>query len=167
MTGAAQGVPLTLSLVLVSAADCSPLAGHAIYVWQCDREGRYSLYSAGAEEQNYLRGVQETDARGRATFSTIFPACYSGRWPHVHFEVYSSLAAAAKESGKIVTSQVALPEAACEKVYASTGYERSASNLENMSLETDFEFHDGAASQIAAVTGDVSKELTATLTVAV
>ena len=25
-------------------------------------------------------------------FTTIFPACYAGRWPHMHFEVYESLA---------------------------------------------------------------------------
>ena len=46
------------------------------------------------ENENYLRGVQETDAKGQVTFTTIFPACYSGRWPHIHFEVYPSLAKA-------------------------------------------------------------------------
>ncbi len=167
VTGTAQGVPLTLSLMLVSAADCSPLVGRAIYVWQCDRAGKYSLYSTGATEQNYLRGMQETNANGKVTFSTIFPACYSGRWPHIHFEVYPSLTAAAKGSEKLATSQVALPEAACDAVYATMDYKRSASNLKNVTLATDFEFHDGAASQIAAMTGDVSKGLTATLTVAV
>ena len=41
-------------------------------------------------DENYLRGVQEADADGKLTFTTIFPACYSGRWPHVHFEVYAA-----------------------------------------------------------------------------
>jgi protocatechuate 3,4-dioxygenase beta subunit len=45
--------------------------------------------------QNYLRGVQETDANGRITFTPIFPGCNPGRWPHIHFEVYPSMSAAA------------------------------------------------------------------------
>jgi protocatechuate 3,4-dioxygenase beta subunit len=63
----------------------APFAGVAVYVWQCDREGRYSMYSEGAQDQNYLRGVQIADAEGRVRFTSIFPACYSGRWPHIHF----------------------------------------------------------------------------------
>ena len=70
---------------------CAPLAGAAVYLWHCDREGRYSMYSEGVADENYLRGVQETDADGTVTFTSIFPAAYSGRWPHIHFEVYPSL----------------------------------------------------------------------------
>ena len=58
-------------------------------MWHCDRLGRYSLYGAGVTNQNYLRGTQEADASGNVTFTSIFPGCYSGRWPHIHFEVYS------------------------------------------------------------------------------
>ena len=31
------------------------------------------------------------DDDGVVTFTSIFPARYSGRWPHIHFEVYPSL----------------------------------------------------------------------------
>jgi protocatechuate 3,4-dioxygenase beta subunit len=55
-------------------------------------DGNYSLYSEAAAGENYLRGAQEVDAAGTASFTSISPACYSGRWPHVHFEVYASLA---------------------------------------------------------------------------
>ena len=79
-------------------------------MWHCDREGRYSLYSQGAEDQNYLRGVQAAGDDGIVTFTSIFPACYSGRWPHIHFEVYPSLAAASDAGNRIATSQVALPQ---------------------------------------------------------
>ena len=41
-----------------------------------------------------LRGVQAADSNGQVTFTSIFPGCYSGRWPHIHFEVYPSLSAA-------------------------------------------------------------------------
>ena len=60
--------------------------------------------------QNYLRGVQEADANGKVTFTTIFPACYSGRWPHIHFEVYPSLAAATSVATRSATSQIAMPK---------------------------------------------------------
>jgi protocatechuate 3,4-dioxygenase beta subunit len=32
--------------------------------------------------------VQITDANGVVSFTSIFPGCYSGRWPHIHFEVF-------------------------------------------------------------------------------
>ena len=73
--------------------------------------------------QNYLRGVQAADANGKVTFTTIFPGCYAGRWPHIHFEVYPSLTAATNVANKIATSQIALPKAASDLVYATTGYE--------------------------------------------
>ena len=65
--------------------DNAPFVGVAVYAWHCDRAGRYSLYSEGVEDENYLRGVQESDADGKLAFDTIFPAAYSGRWPHIHF----------------------------------------------------------------------------------
>ena len=73
LSGTAAGVPLNIELTLVSATTCSPLSGRAVYIWQCDREGRYSLYTAGLTNQNYLRGVQETDANGRLSFTAIYP----------------------------------------------------------------------------------------------
>jgi protocatechuate 3,4-dioxygenase beta subunit len=38
--------------------------GAAVYAWHCDAQGRYSLYSTGVTNQNYLRGVQPTDTSG-------------------------------------------------------------------------------------------------------
>jgi protocatechuate 3,4-dioxygenase beta subunit len=62
-----------------------------------------TLDESGVTDQNYLRGVQETDANGQVSFTTIFPACYSGRRPHIHFELYPGLAAATDEANKIAT----------------------------------------------------------------
>jgi hypothetical protein len=42
----------------------------------------------------------------------------------------------------IATSQVALPRDTCRTVYATTGYEASVSNLEQVSLDTDNVFGD-------------------------
>jgi protocatechuate 3,4-dioxygenase beta subunit len=72
-TGTAGGVPLTVRLTIQDAG-CTPLAGYAVYIWHCDREGRYSMYSAGATAENHLRGVQLTDDAGVVEFLTIFPA---------------------------------------------------------------------------------------------
>src|SRR5262249_22420946 len=88
LSGTAAGIPLTIALTIVSATTCAPLANYAVYLWHCDRAGLYSLYSAGATNQNYLRGVQSADSNGVVNFTSIFPACYAGRWPHIHFEVY-------------------------------------------------------------------------------
>ena len=139
----------------------------AVYLWHCDRPGRYSLYSAGVTNQNYLRGIQQADANGIVTFTSIFPGCYAGRWPHVHFEVYPTLASASQVSNRIATSQIALPKATCDQVYATSGYEASITNLSQISLATDNVFSDGAALELATVSGTLSGGLTATLTVAV
>ena len=167
LSGTADGISLTVLLNLVSASTCAALAARAVYLWHCDRLGRYSLYSSGATNQTYLRGVQETDANGRVSFSTIFPACYPGRWPHIHFEVYPSLAAATNVANKIATSQIALPKSACDLVYATVGYEASVTTLSQTSLATDNVFSDGSALELATVSGSVAAGFTATLTVAV
>jgi len=167
LSGTADGVPLEIVLTLVSASSCAPLAGRAVYIWHCDRPGRYSLYSSGVTNQNYLRGVQEADANGQVRFTSIFPGCYAGRWPHIHFEVYPSLSASANVANKSATSQIALPKATCDLVYASSGYASSATNLSQVSLATDMVFSDGAALELATATGSVASGFTATLSVAI
>jgi protocatechuate 3,4-dioxygenase beta subunit len=167
-TGTAEGVELEFSLVLQDLAG-APIAGAAVYAWHCDRDGNYSLYSSAITDQNYLRGIQESDATGKVTFTSIFPACYSGRWPHIHFEVYSSLANATSGDGPIVkTSQIALPEDVSDTVYATDGYSKSVSNMSQVSLDTDNVFgDDSAATELATVTGSVADGYVATLTIAI
>ncbi|MFJ8634909.1 intradiol ring-cleavage dioxygenase [Streptomyces sp. NPDC093568] len=167
--GTAEGVPLTLTLTVVDAASgCgTPKKGAAVYLWHCDREGNYSLYSEGVTDENYLRGVQETDEEGQVTFRSVFPGCYAGRWPHIHFEVYGSLADATAATAITNTSQLAFPEDVCDTVYATDGYEASVRNLSGLSLETDGIFSDGHDQQLATVTGGVREGYTATLTVPV
>jgi protocatechuate 3,4-dioxygenase beta subunit len=167
-TTTAAGVPLTIELALVDVAGGgAPLAGAAVYLWHCDREGRYSMYSGGVEDENYLRGVQVADDDGRLTFTTVFPACYSGRWPHAHFEVFSSVDDATGDGRALVTSQLALPEDVCTTVFATDGYEDSVRNLDRVSLDSDMVFSDGVDDQMAAVTGSVDEGYTASLTVGV
>jgi protocatechuate 3,4-dioxygenase beta subunit len=111
--------------------------------------------------------VQEADANGKVTFTTIFPAAYSGRWPHIHFEVYPSLAEATSAGNKIATSQLALPQDTCNTVFATSGYEQSVTNMARTSLASDMVLQDGADQETPSVTGDVSNGFTLALTVPV
>jgi protocatechuate 3,4-dioxygenase beta subunit len=165
----AAGIPLTFTLSILDMANGdAPYTGVAVYAWHCDAAGRYSMYSDGVENETYLRGVQVADADGRVTFTSVFPGCYSGRWPHIHFEVYRTAADVTDAANAIATSQLALPQAACDAVYATSGYDGSAQNLARTSLTSDNVFgDDGGALQLAAVTGDTSKGYTASLTVRV
>jgi protocatechuate 3,4-dioxygenase beta subunit len=163
----AEGVPITIELQLVdTSADCAPLVGYAVYLWHCNRAGEYSLYSTAVTAEDYLRGVQETDSEGKVGFTSIFPACYSGRWPHIHFEVYPSLDSATDASNKIHTSQIALPEDVCDTVYGTaTGYAQSVENLSQISLSSDNVFgEDEAELQLATVTGSLEAGYTVALT---
>jgi protocatechuate 3,4-dioxygenase beta subunit len=164
----AEGTPLTFTLQMRNAANgCVAYPGAAVYAWHCDRDGNYSMYSSPITAENYLRGIQEADANGNVTFDSIFPGCYSGRWPHIHFEVFASLADAVGGAAPIATSQLAFPADACADAYAAAGYDGSASNLSRLSLDSDMVFADGGSNQIATMSGDTATGFTAVLDVVV
>jgi protocatechuate 3,4-dioxygenase beta subunit len=168
-SGVAAGIPLTIKLTIQDQANsCAPLVGTAVYIWHCDRAGDYSLYSQAAANENYLRGVQEADGNGVVTFTSIFPACYSGRWPHIHFEVYPSLAKATDQANKIATSQIALPKDTCDTVYATDGYSQSVTNMARVSLASDNVFgDDGGVHELGTISGSIDDGLTVELAVPV
>lgn len=168
-SGTAAGITLTVNLTLVdSDAGCVPLPGAAVHVWHATADGRYSMYSNGITDENYLRGVQESSDNGMLSFTTILPGCYQGRWPHIHFEVYADLASATNGGNAIATSQLAFPRETCEVVYGAAGYETSRSNLERVSLDSDNVFgDDGAVHQMATMSGDNAAGWVADLTVTV
>jgi protocatechuate 3,4-dioxygenase beta subunit len=167
-TNTAQGLPLTVALTIRDASSGDAVSGAAVYLWHCDRDGNYSLYSPDVTGENYLRGVQQVDAGGTVTFTSIYPACYSGRWPHIHFEIYDSLDNAIASGPIVRTSQIALPKETCQAVYATSGYEQSMTNLGQVSLSTDMVFRDdGAIHQLATMSGDATQGYTAALTVGV
>lgn len=166
-TVTAAGVQVTLTLTLVNVnASCAPLAGYAVYLWHCDRSGNYSLYGSTASE-SFLRGVGVTDSNGQVTFTTIFPGCYDGRWPHMHFEVFSSLANAIGGRYAILTSQLAMPAAISSTIYSGSSlYSSSVSTFSRVSLASDNIFADNSAAQLAqqtpAFTGSIAAGYSAT-----
>ncbi len=170
MSGRADGVALELELLLAREAGCAALPGLALYLWQNDAAGAYSLYDLPAE--NYLRGLQPADAQGHVRFGAIVPGCYGGRYPHCHFEVFASTAAALRGEAPLLVSQLAFPEAECRAIYrADARYGESLGNLERQPLARDFVFADadpaGRARQTIVLTGDPQRGYRGTATVIV
>jgi protocatechuate 3,4-dioxygenase beta subunit len=164
----AAGIPTVLKLQIVNVGNsCADAAGAAVYLWHCDRDGNYSMYASSLTNENYLRGVQEADSSGTVTFTTIFPGCYAGRMPHIHFEVYPSLAKATSAANRVKTSQFTFPLATLNAIYATTGYSASARNLSSISYATDNVFSDGTGLQMASVSGDPINGYVVTLTIGV
>ncbi len=172
MTGVAAGVPLELAIRLVNVGDqCKPLAGYAIYVWHCDAAGKYSLYDI--TDQNFLRGVGVTDAKGEVRFTTIVPGTYMGRYPHIHFEVFASADKAASGKDSLLISQFAVPADALKPIYAADkNYANSLKPLaESGAIANDNVFGDNSPEQINAqtlvISGDAASGYKASVTVGI
>lgn len=163
----ADGVPLTFEFqVLDMANDDAPFANVAVYAWHCTAQGEYSMYSEGLEDVTYLRGVQVADADGMVSFTSIYPGCYSGRWPHIHFEVYPDADSITDSANAIATSQMAMPEAESSAVYELSTYDGSAQNLSQVTLASDNVFgDDSGVSQLPTISGNITDGYTATLVV--
>ena len=123
------------------------------------------MYSQGVEDENYLRGVQEAGADGKVTVTSIFPACSSGRWPHLHVEVSRR-----RRRGRRRPAARHLPVGAAggrlRECYATDGYSSRVRNLSQVSLTADTVFSDDEGeSQLAAMSGSVPAGYTAALAV--
>ena len=164
-TSVADGIPLRITLTLSSAGSCSPLSGYALYLWHCDSTGGYSMYSSGVSSETYLRGVQQSDANGQVVFDTIFPGCYDGRVPHMHFEVFQSLSSAVDDAYVLKTSQLTFDRSVCQTVYSDSRYGSSSSNLSRIDFASDGIFSDGYSTQLASLSGSNSSGYEASLLV--
>ena len=85
----ALGTPLEVPGRVIDRSG-RPRAGARVEIWQCDARGQYHLVgepesSLDANFQGF--GAVTTDADGRYAFTTIKPAPYPGRTPHIHFTV--------------------------------------------------------------------------------
>jgi protocatechuate 3,4-dioxygenase beta subunit len=111
VTEGKAGVLLTLKLTVLDVSTCKPIKGAAVDIWHCDAIGTY----AAATNKTFLRGIQKTDAKGVATFKTVYPGWYEGRTVHIHVRV--SL------GGNVVhTGQLYFPDAVTDKVYSRSPY---------------------------------------------
>jgi Dioxygenase len=115
ITAGKPGTRLELRLRVVNASTCKPIVGAAVDVWHCDALGVYSGAVANNPGTNFLRGVQRTNAKGLATFETIYPGWYPGRAVHVHVKVHVR--------GSVVhTGQLFFPAPVTNAVYRRAPY---------------------------------------------
>ena len=157
-----QGTPVTLTITVVNAnTGCSAVAGAVVDVWQTDAAGHYSQYAQGGYDgrgDTFLRGLQTTDAGGRATFTTIYPGWYSGRATHIHVEVTVN-------GRSVKVTQIAFPEDVNAAVYASGVYAARGPNPTPNAR--DGIFADSLASELAIITGSPAGGYTASFTVGI
>jgi protocatechuate 3,4-dioxygenase beta subunit len=116
VTEGKPGVSLSLQLTVVDVSTCQPIKGAAVDIWHCDAGGVYSGVSQqDTVGQTFLRGIQKTDAKGVATFRTIYPGWYPGRTVHIHVRVYLG--------GSIIhTGQLYFPDPLTDVVYKRSPY---------------------------------------------
>ncbi|MDQ1248827.1 MAG: hypothetical protein QG597_3201 [Actinomycetota bacterium] len=93
--GNTVGTPLIVAGTVYDA-DCQPVPGATIDVWQADGAGQY-------DNSGYnLRGVLTTDAQGRYTLTTVIPGIYPGRTEHLHIKIN-------EPGGPVYTTQLFFP----------------------------------------------------------
>lgn len=120
-----EGVPLELAfnVARMGAGTCDALAGALVDVWQCDARGVYSAVNdprrGSSVGQDFLRGLQVTDAAGVARFTTVYPGWYRGRAVHIHFKIRARAASGAMQE---FTSQLFFDDALSDRVLAQPPY---------------------------------------------
>ena len=115
ITEGRPGAPLRLRLAVVNASTCKPIKNAAVDVWHCDALGAYSGLQNSRD--TFMRGIQRTDAKGVATFDTVYPGWYQGRTVHIHVKVHIG--------GRVVhTGQLFFPDATTDAVYKRSPYTR-------------------------------------------
>ena len=135
ITEGLPGAPLALVLQVVDT-ECRPIEGARVDVWHCDAAGNYSGYARQGSDrtrdtrgETFMRGTQFADARGVATFRTVWPGWYRGRTPHVHYKVFL-------DEATLLTSQLFFPDGASEAVFQATPY-RGRAGTQDTTNATD------------------------------
>ena len=114
VTEGKRGTLLMLRLTVVDASTCKAIKGASVDIWHCDASGVYSGVQ-GSQGTTFLRAIQKTDAKGVATFKTIYPGYYPGRTVHIHVKVHLG--------GNVVhTGQLYFPDATTDTVYKAAPY---------------------------------------------
>ncbi|HYN98301.1 MAG TPA: intradiol ring-cleavage dioxygenase [Actinomycetota bacterium] len=115
ITEGKAGTPLTLDLTVVDAASCRPIRDAAVDVWHTDAEGAYSGVGSAPRSSTFLRGIQMTDADGKAQFQTIYPGWYQGRAVHIHIKVSTG-------GNEAHTGQLFFPDDLSSEIYGEGPY---------------------------------------------
>lgn len=130
-----SGAALTLDLYVYRSDDsCEPEGGAVVDIWHCNASGLYSDEAAnGTSGSTWLRGYQETDAKGHVQFTTIYPGWYSGRTVHIHVRVRTFNGSSTTYN---FTTQIFFAEENSAAVFATSPYNsrsgRDTTNEEDM-----------------------------------
>ena len=139
-----------IKLKILGDTNCAPLVNAEVDVWHCNALGYYSGYTTNGHTGSinysgatWLRGRAMTDANGEVEFTTIFPAWYSGRVCHVHFEV--------KVNGTSVKiSQFTYPVTEKNLIHTTVA-PYSTYGADPANTATDNVFSDGTTGQVATL----------------
>jgi protocatechuate 3,4-dioxygenase beta subunit len=142
ITDGHPGTPLTLRLGVVDAPTCRPIKGAAVDIWHADAAGVYSGFGQGVANRTFMRGIQKTDAKGIATFRTVYPGWYQGRTVHIHVKVHLG--------GNVVhTGQLYFPDTVTDAAYTKAPYSsRPGRDVRNA---TDSVFRNGGKRSLLSV----------------
>jgi protocatechuate 3,4-dioxygenase beta subunit len=176
--GAVQaGVPLTLTINVLDAANGGAINGAHVDVWHANAYGLYSdepgQPGGSTSGQNFLRGYQVTGVdpgagtvpvNGRVTFRTIWPGWYSGRAIHIHVRVRTYDGSASVTN---YTTQIFFSDADNMRVLAGAApYNARSPQSDPTTDETDNVLTSAAdGTNIVPVTGSVADGFAATFTI--
>ena len=150
------GLKLQLRTTVVDASTCKPIKGAAIDVWHCDAGGTYS--GVNGNTGTFLRGIQRTDAKGLATFVTVFPGWYQGRTTHIHVKVHLG--------GTVIhTGQLYFPETAVTAASKRAPYNRRGEP--DTRNADDAIYRNGGRNSLTRITKDASGTTVAAITMGV
>jgi protocatechuate 3,4-dioxygenase beta subunit len=167
------GLPLELTITIVSSLTCKPLRHAAVDIWQCNAHGVYSdISSEDTLGQTYLRGVQFTDKHGQVNFKTLYPGHYSGRTTHIHARIHiSSSDDASKLTGGHIshTGQMFPPDAVNAEVYKLSPYDSETATVVTHAEDRVWTEQHGSEAQlkITKLGHRLTKGLAANVTMAV
>ncbi|BAN46892.1 intradiol ring-cleavage dioxygenase [Metapseudomonas resinovorans] len=134
ITEGRPGTPLRLQFEVLQLDGCRPLDDAALEIWHCDAQGAYS--GVGADPSRFLRGVQITDAQGRAEFRSILPGYYPGRTNHVHLKLHLG-------ERDIHTGQLYFPEAVIRPAMTQAPYAHPGQHWTPLERDYVFRRQDG------------------------
>ena len=148
------GVPLRLEFQVsrIAGGVCAPLSGAMVDVWHCDAAGVYSDVRDNrfdARGKKFLRGYQQTDARGLADFVTIYPGWYEGRAVHIHFKIRGAAQGARAQE---FTSQLYFDESVNDQVFKQAPY--TTKRGRRIMNDADFLFRRGGKELLATPVKD-------------
>jgi protocatechuate 3,4-dioxygenase beta subunit len=115
ITDGHPGAAMLLRAFVVDATTCRPIRNAAVDIWHADAAGVYSGFGAGASSRTFMRGIQRTNAKGLASFRTVYPGWYQGRTVHIHAKVHL-------DRRTVLTTQLYFDDAVTDRVLRGEAY---------------------------------------------